>query len=137
MSKADLSYRSSRRPWGHDGGGIVPGLAVLGAFAAVITARDEEEAIRLANDSVFGLGGGIFTRDLARGESIARNGIEAGLVFVNATVESIPTLPFGGIKESGYGRELSNFGIEEFVNIKTVVIANHAEIATPSEGYSE
>lgn len=96
---------------------------MFGPVAAIIAARDLEDAVRLANDSDFGLGGAVFTRDLARGEALASDGIEAGLVFVNAPVESNPRLPFGGIKESGYGRELSSFGIHEFVNIKTVVVA--------------
>ena len=96
---------------------------LFGPVASVISARDEEDAIRIANDSPFGLGGGIFTRDLARGARLAVNEMEAGLVFVNGTVESNPLLPFGGIKESGYGRELSSFGIHEFVNIKAVVVA--------------
>jgi succinate-semialdehyde dehydrogenase/glutarate-semialdehyde dehydrogenase len=98
---------------------------MFGPVAAIISARDEQDAIRLANDSEFGLGGGIFTRDVARGEKLASERMEAGLVFVNAPVESNPKLPFGGIKESGYGRELSSFGIHEFVNIKTVVVAPH------------
>ena len=67
----------------------------------------------------------LFTPDLALGEKIAVEDIEAGLVFVNGAVASAPHLPFGGIKESGYGRELSSFGIREFVNIKTVVVAPH------------
>ena len=98
---------------------------MFGPVAAIISARDEQDAIRLANDSEFGLGGGIFTRDLARGEQLASEQMESGLVFVNAPVESNPKLPFGGIKESGYGRELSSYGIQEFVNIKTVVVAPH------------
>ena len=98
---------------------------MFGPVAAIISARDEQDAIRLANDSEFGLGGGIFTRDLAHGEKLASEQMESGLVFVNTPVESNPKLPFGGIKESGYGRELSSFGIHEFVNIKTVVIAPH------------
>ncbi|HEX4079329.1 MAG TPA: NAD-dependent succinate-semialdehyde dehydrogenase [Rhizomicrobium sp.] len=100
---------------------------MFGPVAAIISARDEADAVRLANDSDFGLGGGIFTRDLARGEMLASDSIESGLVFVNAPVESSPALPFGGIKESGYGRELSSFGIHEFVNIKTVVVAPHGD----------
>ena len=76
-----------------------------------------------ANDSVFGLGGGVITRDLVRGERIAAEMIESGCLFVNDAVRSDPRLPFGGVKESGYVRELSSYGIKEFVNIKTVVIA--------------
>ncbi|HEY2445151.1 MAG TPA: NAD-dependent succinate-semialdehyde dehydrogenase [Rhizomicrobium sp.] len=110
---------------------------MFGPVAAVIAARDEEEAIRLANDSEFGLGGAIFTRDLARGERIASREVESGLVFVNAPTESNPGLPFGGIKESGYGRELSSFGIHEFVNIKTVVIAPHAGASLSAAALSE
>lgn len=98
---------------------------MFGPVAAVIAAQHENEAIRLANDSDFGLGGGVITRDLVRGEKLASDFVEAGLVFVNAPVQSDPRLPFGGIKESGYGRELSSFGIHEFVNIKTIVIAPH------------
>jgi succinate-semialdehyde dehydrogenase/glutarate-semialdehyde dehydrogenase len=96
---------------------------VFGPVAAVIPAGNEEEAIAIANDSPFGLGGGVFTRDLARGERIAADGIDSGIVFVNDTVRSDPRWPFGGVKESGYGRELSVYGIKEFVNIKTVYIA--------------
>ncbi|HVO76714.1 MAG TPA: aldehyde dehydrogenase family protein, partial [Candidatus Bathyarchaeia archaeon] len=96
---------------------------LFGPVAAVIAVRDEEEAIRAANDTSFGLGAALFTRDLARGERIAATRVEAGSCFVNSLVKSDPRLPFGGVKESGYGRELSRFGIREFVNIKTVYVA--------------
>jgi len=95
----------------------------FGPVATVITVQSEEEAIAVANDSPFGLGAAVFTRDVERGEQIARDHIEAGSVFVNAFVASDPRLPFGGIKESGYGRELSHIGMQEFLNVKTVVVA--------------
>ncbi len=94
----------------------------FGPVAAVIRARDEADAIRLANDSSFGLGAALWTQDRARGERLAAR-IEAGAVFVNGLVKSDARLPFGGIKRSGYGRELSEYGIREFVNIKSVWIA--------------
>jgi succinate-semialdehyde dehydrogenase/glutarate-semialdehyde dehydrogenase len=94
----------------------------FGPVASIIVVDDEEEAIRIANDSVFGLGGAVFTRDVERGEQVARDHIEAGSCFVNAFVASDPRLPFGGIKESGYGRELSHIGMREFTNVKTVVV---------------
>ena len=93
---------------------------LFGPVAAIIEAENEQDAIRLANDTGFGLGAAVFTRDLARGERIAKDELQAGACFVNALVKSDPRLPFGGIKESGYGRELSSFGIREFVNVKTV-----------------
>ena len=96
---------------------------LFGPVAAIIEARDENDAIRIANDSVFGLGAAVFTQDLAKGAQIAETGLTAGSCFVNAFVRSDPRLPFGGVKESGYGRELSPFGIREFVNIKTVYVA--------------
>ena len=96
---------------------------LFGPVAAVIVARDEAEAIAIANDSDFGLGAGIITSDPARGERLAADAIEAGSVFVNTQVASNVKLPFGGIKNSGYGRELSHYGIKEFVNIKTVFVA--------------
>lgn len=95
---------------------------LFGPVAAIIPVKDEAEAIRVANDTIFGLGAAVFTRDVARGERIATEEIEAGCCFVNTSVKSDPRLPFGGIKESGYGRELSYFGIKEFVNIKTVYV---------------
>jgi succinate-semialdehyde dehydrogenase / glutarate-semialdehyde dehydrogenase len=103
---------------------------MFGPVAAVISAKDVDDAVRIANDSEFGLGGGVFTRDLALGERIAADRIDAGCVFVNATVASDPKLPFGGVKDSGYGRELSSYGIREFVNIKTVVVAQHGTAPT-------
>jgi succinate-semialdehyde dehydrogenase/glutarate-semialdehyde dehydrogenase len=96
---------------------------LFGPVAALFFADDEEEAIRLANDSPFGLGAAVFTRDLARGEEIARRRLQAGCCFVNDFVRSDPRLPFGGVKQSGYGRELGPFGIREFVNVKTVYVA--------------
>jgi len=94
---------------------------LFGPVAAIVTARDEADAIRIANDSIFGLGAAVFTRDVARGERVAGE-LEAGCTFVNALVASDPRLPFGGIKESGYGRELGSYGIKEFVNIRTLYV---------------
>ena len=95
---------------------------LFGPVAAIIEAKNEDDAMDIANDSVFGLGAAVFTQDAARGEAIATKRLQAGSCFVNTFVKSDPRLPFGGIKESGYGRELSAFGIREFVNIKTVFI---------------
>jgi succinate-semialdehyde dehydrogenase/glutarate-semialdehyde dehydrogenase len=95
---------------------------VFGPVGAILPAKDEAEAIAIANDSVFGLGAAVFTRDRARGERIARESLNAGCCFVNDFVRSDPRLPFGGVKESGYGRELGVFGIREFVNVKTVCV---------------
>jgi succinate-semialdehyde dehydrogenase/glutarate-semialdehyde dehydrogenase len=95
---------------------------LFGPVASIISAKDEQDAISIANDSIFGLGCAVFTKDTARGERIAEQQLEAGSCFVNSFVKSDPRLPFGGIKESGYGRELSHYGIREFVNIKTVYI---------------
>ncbi len=95
---------------------------MFGPVAAIIPVQDEDEAVKVANDSVFGLGAAVFTENIARGEETAANKLEAGCCFVNSFVKSDPRLPFGGIKESGYGRELSHYGIKEFVNIKTVFI---------------
>lgn len=95
---------------------------LFGPVAAIITVKDEAEAIKVANDSVFGLGSAIFTKDLKKGESIAKKQLQAGSAFVNELVKSDPRLPFGGINQSGFGRELSAFGIHEFVNIKTIYI---------------
>lgn len=107
---------------------VGPGMAaydeeLFGPVASVIPVKDEAEALNVANDTVFGLGAAVFTRDLEKGTRIAREELEAGACFVNAFVRSDPRLPFGGVKESGYGRELSPFGIQEFVNIKTVWVA--------------
>ncbi|MHA2306932.1 MAG: NAD-dependent succinate-semialdehyde dehydrogenase [Candidatus Hodarchaeales archaeon] len=95
---------------------------LFGPVAAIIPVKDEIEAIKVANGSIFGLGAAIYTKDIVKGERIAEKELEAGACFVNTNVRSDPRLPFGGIKESGYGRELSYLGIREFVNIKTVYI---------------
>ena len=93
----------------------------FGPVASVIRVKDAQEALRVANDTPFGLGGSVWTRDIAQGEAIAGQ-VEAGAVFVNGIVKSDPRLPFGGVKISGYGRELSHYGIKEFVNIQTIWI---------------
>jgi succinate-semialdehyde dehydrogenase/glutarate-semialdehyde dehydrogenase len=94
----------------------------FGPVAAVIRAKDDADAVRLANASPFGLGASVWTQDRTRAERLAAQ-IESGAVFVNGIVKSDPRMPFGGIKRSGYGRELSEYGIREFVNIKSVWIA--------------
>jgi succinate-semialdehyde dehydrogenase/glutarate-semialdehyde dehydrogenase len=96
---------------------------LFGPVATVIKVASDEEAVRIANDTEFGLGAAIYTQDLARGEKLAATFVDAGSVFVNDVVASDPWLPFGGIKASGFGRELSDLGIKEFVNAKTVVVA--------------
>ena len=95
---------------------------LFGPVAAIITVPDKVAAIRAANDTAFGLGAAVFTRDVARGEPLAAECLEAGAAFVNTSVRSLPALPFGGIKDSGYGRELSRQGILEFVNVKSVLV---------------
>jgi succinate-semialdehyde dehydrogenase/glutarate-semialdehyde dehydrogenase len=93
----------------------------FGPVAAVLQVRDAEEAIRVANSSPYGLGAALWTKDVDRAKALARR-IESGSVFINGMVASDPRLPFGGVKNSGYGRELSSFGIREFVNIQTIWI---------------
>ncbi|MEX0610131.1 MAG: NAD-dependent succinate-semialdehyde dehydrogenase [Balneolaceae bacterium] len=95
---------------------------LFGPVAAIIKVKDEDEAIKVANDTKFGLGAAVFTGDQKKGEEIAANKLEAGCCFVNDFVRSDPRLPFGGVKESGYGRELGKYGIREFVNVKTVYV---------------
>lgn len=105
---------------------VVPGVRayeeeLFGPVAILIRAKDEEDALHIANSSRFGLGGSVWTQDIDRGERFARQ-MESGATFVNGLVKSDPRLPFGGIKASGYGRELSLHGIREFVNAKTIWI---------------
>lgn len=95
---------------------------LFGPVASVIKAKDGEDAVLIANDSTFGLGGAVFTKNIDKGLFIARKQMDSGACFVNQEVKSDPRLPFGGVKESGYGRELSWFGIREFVNIKGVSV---------------
>jgi succinate-semialdehyde dehydrogenase/glutarate-semialdehyde dehydrogenase len=106
---------------------VAPGMPayeeeLFGPVAAVIPVQDADEAVAKANDSPFGLGAAVFTRDTREGQRIAAEELEAGCCFVNTFVRSDPRLPFGGIKESGFGRELSRYGIREFVNVKTVYV---------------
>ncbi len=108
-------------------GNVRPGMPayeeeLFGPVASIIGVRDETEGIAVANGTIFGLGAAVFTADIERGERIATQELQAGCCFVNDFVKSDPRLPFGGIKQSGYGRELSVFGIREFVNIKTVSV---------------
>ena len=107
---------------------VAPGMPayddeLFGPVAAVIRVKDEAAAVEVANDSPFGLGAAVFTADRERGRRIAETELESGCCFVNSLVKSDPRLPFGGIKDSGYGRELSDLGIREFVNQKTVFVA--------------
>lgn len=95
---------------------------MFGPVASILTAKDTDHAIELANDTLFGLGAAVFTKNITLGNEIARTKLQAGSCFVNSLVKSDPRLPFGGINQSGYGRELGSFGIQEFVNIKTVYV---------------
>jgi succinate-semialdehyde dehydrogenase / glutarate-semialdehyde dehydrogenase len=107
---------------------------LFGPVAVLVRAKDPDAAIGLANDTIYGLGANLWTRDLARAQVLASR-IEAGSVFINGMVASDPRLPFGGVKQSGYGRELSDFGIHEFVNIQTVWMSDGDEHGpAPSAG---
>ncbi|WP_413944714.1 aldehyde dehydrogenase family protein [Bdellovibrio sp. HCB-162] len=98
-------------------------MEVFGPVASILVVKNTQEALKAANSSPYGLGGGIFTRDLKKGKELIEKELQAGFVVVNDYVKSDPRIPFGGVKESGYGRELGHFGILEFVNIKTVAVA--------------
>ncbi len=106
---------------------VVPGMPaydeeLFGPVAGILRVKDQAEAIRVANDTSFGLGGSVWTRDKARGDEVARQ-LQCGAAFVNSIVKSDVRMPFGGIKRSGYGRELAEHGIHEFMNIKSVYVA--------------
>lgn len=106
---------------------VAPGMPayeeeLFGPVASILRVKDEDEAVRVANDTSFGLGGSVWTRDAGRGERVARQ-LQVGAAFVNAIVRSDVRLPFGGTKRSGFGRELAEHGIHEFTNIKTVYVA--------------
>lgn len=108
-------------------GHVTPGMPafdeeIFGPVIALISAADEADAIKLANQSTFGLSAAVFTRDITRGEKIAAEQLEVGTCVVNGIVSSDPRLPFGGTKQSGFGRELSEEGIREFMNIKTICV---------------
>ena len=94
----------------------------FGPVALFFRVADEDAAVALANDSPFGLGGSVFTQDIERGKRLARR-IDTGMVFINSGASSSPELPFGGVKNSGYGRELSGAGIQEFVNKKLIRVS--------------
>ena len=109
---------------------VLPGMPafeeeIFGPIFSIIEANDNSHAIDLANSSKYGLGAAVFTSDINEGRKIAEEKIESGICFVNDYVKSDPRLPFGGIKASGYGRELSSYGLMEFVNIKSVVVENN------------
>ncbi|MBV4369196.1 NAD-dependent succinate-semialdehyde dehydrogenase [Erwinia sp. BNK-24-b] len=94
----------------------------FGPVAQIYVVKDDDEVVKLANDSHYGLGGSVFTGDIARGKTLASR-IETGMVYINSASDTAPELPFGGVKRSGYGRELSDLGIKEFVNQKLVVVS--------------
>jgi len=109
--------------------GVEPGMPafdeeIFGPVFSLILANDDDHAIELCNNTPFGLGAAVFTKDIEKGKKIAKTMIHAGSCFVNDFVKSDPRLPFGGVKESGYGRELSSYGMMEFVNVKTIVMSN-------------
>jgi succinate-semialdehyde dehydrogenase/glutarate-semialdehyde dehydrogenase len=103
----------------------------FGPVALVFPARNEDEAIAIANDSPFGLGGSVYTMDVERGKRVASR-IETGMVFINYPDVSAPDLPFGGIKRSGYGKELWKLGLEEFVNKKLILVPNVQPVSSVS-----
>lgn len=97
---------------------------LFGPVASLIKAKDEEDAMRIANDSRFGLGGGIFSKDVDRATKLAETHFDTGMVFINSFGLADPTMPFGGVKDSGYGREHGGFGMKEFVNVKSILISD-------------
>ncbi|AUC86557.1 succinate-semialdehyde dehydrogenase [Polaribacter sp. ALD11] len=97
---------------------------LFGPVASLIKAKDEKDAMRIANDSKFGLGGGIFSKDIEKAKKLAQDHFDTGMVFINTFGIADPTMPFGGVKDSGFGREHGGFGIKEFVNIKSIVIGS-------------
>lgn len=96
---------------------------LFGPVAALIKAKDETDAMRIANDSRFGLGGGIFSKDEKRAIELAKTHFDTGMVFINKFGLAEPNMPFGGVKDSGFGREHGGFGMKEFVNVKSIMVA--------------
>ena len=96
---------------------------IFGPVAAIIKAKDDEDAMRIANDSRYGLGGGIFSKDVERAIKMAATYFDTGMVNINTFSVASPDMPFGGVKDSGYGREHGDVGLKEFVNVKSITIA--------------